>query len=156
MQTTTMLLLDRWKAAKGIKTDSAAAARLHLQPSAVSNWRHGRSHAEPVSAEKMALDLKLDVCAVLCAIEADRAKAGEVQKVWSRYGKAAFMALLMGLSFQVAAVAPPPNTGHNGTPHYAKWRRRVPKSQRWAKPGRKRRPRRQPKRFVVGMGQSYV
>lgn len=156
MKTTTMLLLDRWKAAKGITTDCAAATRLHLTKQAVSNWRHGRSHAEPVSAEKMALDLKLDVCAVLAAIEADRATSLAVQQVWSRYGKAAFMALLMGLSLQVQAVAPPPNPGHDVSPHYAKWRKRVPKSQR--SPRRRSRPRRTApkKRVVVGMGQSRI
>lgn len=139
MENTTTLLLARWKAAKGITNDSAAARRLKLLPSAVNNWQRGVSHASPIYAEKMALDLGLDVLAVLCAIESDRAKVPAIQKVWARYGKGAFMGLLLGLGVQVAAVAAPPEPGHIA-PHYAKWRKRVPFSQR--SPQRRTRPRR--------------
>lgn len=152
MTTTTLLLLDRWKAYKGLESDCAAAGALKITRATVSGWRHGKSHMSVVSAEKIAVDLKLDVCSTLCALEADRAHSETTRKVWARYGKAAFMALLMGLSFQVAAVAPPPKPGLDVSPHYAKWRKRVPKSQR--SPKRRPRPRRAApkKRVVVGMG----
>lgn len=156
MTTTTLLLLDRWKAHKGIESDCAAAAALKITRATVSGWRHGKSHMSVISAEKMASDLKLDVLAVLCAMEADRAHAEGTRKIWARFGRAAFMALMVGLSAQVQAVAPRPEPGYDVTPHYAKWRKRVPKSQR--SPKRRPRPRRAvPKRrVVVGMGRRWI
>lgn len=146
METTTTILLDRWKAYRGLQSDNAAAVALHIERATVSGWRHGKSHANTESAAKMAEDLKLDVLAVLASIEADRARSPESRRIWARFGKPAFMALLVGM----ALPGPPPPLDRDVSGHYAKWRKRVPKSQR-SGPGRKRR-RRQPlkKRFSCG------
>lgn len=104
METTTTILLDRWKAYRGIQSDNGASVALHIERATVSGWRHGKSHANTESAAKMAEDLKLDVLAVLASIEADRARSPEAQRIWARFGKPAFMALLVGL----ALPGPPP------------------------------------------------
>lgn len=91
---TTQELLARWKDAKGYPSDSAAARALKVRPSAVANWQAGLSHANPVAACRMAEDLKLDPCAILASIEADRTHDADTRRVWQRFGKGAFMALL--------------------------------------------------------------
>lgn len=98
MTTTTQQLLDRWKKAKGYANNSEAARALKVRPSAVSHWQTGTAHANPVSAARMATDLKLAVIDVLAAIEADRATDPEARRIWARYGKGAFMALVVGVS----------------------------------------------------------
>lgn len=126
METTTVLLLDRFKALKGFGSDNQVAVDLGLSRATVSGWRHGKSHAEPVTVEKLAVFLGLDVLSVLAAVEADRAKNEQTRRLWSRYGKGAFMALAMGLSTlgTVAIANPNPgNLGEDGTSHYAKSRR---------------------------------
>lgn len=95
METTTTMLLDRWKAAKAHSSDNAAALALKVSRAAVSRWRHGLNHAEAETAAKMAEDCGLDVLAVLAAIEADRARSEGARRVWSRYGRGAFMALAL-------------------------------------------------------------
>lgn len=96
---TTVLLLEKWKKAKGLETDYQAAKALRTKPQTVSNWRRGENHMSVVFAEKIASDLRLDVLQVLAALEADRAiKTPETQAVWRRYGKAAFMTLLVGFA----------------------------------------------------------
>lgn len=96
---TTSLLLDAWKAARGIKTDTAAAQVLGLSgPSAVSNWRNGRSHAAPAIAARMAKEAGWPELETLAAIEADRTK-GEDSRTWRR------LARHLGPAVVVAAVA---------------------------------------------------
>jgi hypothetical protein len=95
---TTLALLDQWKTLKGIQSDNAAAIELGLTRAAVSAWRAMRTHASVTIADRMASDLRLDVIQVLAAIEADRATRPDEQAVWRRYGKAAFMTLLVGFA----------------------------------------------------------
>lgn len=122
--TATKELLARWKAAKGHSSDSAAARALKVRPSAVANWQAETSHANPVAASRMAEDLGLDPLAVLACIEADRAHEGETRKVWARFGKGAFLAIM---AFQVLAPTPALSKTLNSradvTPHYAKRRK---------------------------------
>lgn len=96
-ETTTIKLLDAWKARKAITSDNAAAIALGVHRQAVSRWRSGEHHASPSYAAQMAKDLDLDELAVLAAIEADRSK-GDDRRVWQKHGRSAFMALLVGLS----------------------------------------------------------
>lgn len=83
---TTVRLLNAWKAHTGITSDNQAALRLGLTRQTVSGWRTEINHANPIAAEKMALPLNLDVCGVLSAIEADRATNEATRRVWRRYG----------------------------------------------------------------------
>lgn len=125
--TCTQELLRRWKLARGFKSDSEAARYLKVRQSAVANWQAGTSHANPVAAAKMAGELKLDVLGILASIEADRAHDSETRKIWSRYGKGVFIALLAITALpQQAAKAKHLENGENVTPHYAK-RRKVTK-----------------------------
>lgn len=105
---TTQELLARWKAKKGFKSDSEAARALHVRPSAVNNWQQGVSHANPIAASKMAEDLTLDTLAILASIEADRSNDYETRKVWRRFGKGAFIALVM------LSILPGAPRGHPG------------------------------------------
>ena len=97
-ETTTVKLLDAWKTKRQITSDNAAAIALGIKRQTISSWRHGRSHANPATADTMASDLGLDALRVLAAIEADRAYTGEDRRVWQKHGRSAFMALLLGLS----------------------------------------------------------
>ena len=130
---TTTLLLDQWKKRKGVETDYAAAKALHITPAAISKWRKGKGHAEVELAAKMAGDLNMSVIEVLAAIEADRAKSPQAQEIWRRYGKAAFMTLVVGfalpgsLAGQLQAATAVPNQSlqiEMNQSHYAKWYRR--------------------------------
>lgn len=125
MNTTTQLLLARFKEKHGLTSDNQAAVRLRVSRQCVSRWQNGLTHAEPDSAERMALDLGLEPSSILAAIEADRAKNDAIRKVWARYGKSAFMALLVGLG---TSVVPPASvekaqTVAHVTSHYAKRRK---------------------------------
>lgn len=101
---TTSLLLDAWKAARAIKTDTEAAEKLGLSGSgAVSNWRTGRSHAAPAVAAKMAKEAGWPELETLAAIEADRTK-GEDSRTWRRLAARAMPIMSTGLKRLRAAV----------------------------------------------------
>ncbi|WP_426788010.1 hypothetical protein [Xanthomonas campestris] len=130
-ETTTVRLLDAWKTLKGIDTDYRAAKELGVSHGTPANWRHLRSHAKPSLAAKMAKDLGMDELAVLAAVEADRAHNGDDRRVWQRFGKGAFVALVLATSTVSplrAAQAPGPLLPQEGSQtihvsdHYAKWR----------------------------------
>ena len=95
---TTIRLLTEWKAKKGLDTDYKAAKALHITQATISGWRKDKSHARPSLAAKMAEDLGMDVVSVLAAIEADRAYNSADKYVWQKFGRGAFVALVMGLS----------------------------------------------------------
>lgn len=119
--TTTANLLDAWKKVRGLRTDTDAAKALGLRHSAVANWRSGRAHANAPAAAKMAEECGLDALRILAAIEADRSHDADTRRVWSRFGKGAFVALLMLAS--TAQGAPIPQGEKDGFAHYAKWRK---------------------------------
>lgn len=95
---TTVRLLDAWKAKKQLPSDNQAALALGLTRATVSGWRHGKSHASAAPAAQMANDLGLNELAVLAAIEADRTFNGDDRRVWQKHGRAAFMSLFLGLT----------------------------------------------------------
>ncbi|MGE8281340.1 MAG: hypothetical protein ACN6O2_12990 [Stenotrophomonas sp.] len=109
-QSTTVKLLDQWKAKTSTESDYKAAKTLGITQSTISGWRHGRSHAKPALAARMAKDLGLDEMAVLAAIEADRAHDGDDRRTWQKHGRAAFLALAMGISLSASVQASAPLT----------------------------------------------
>lgn len=138
---TTQALLERWKLKKGFSNNSEVARALKVRPSAVSHWQTGRAHANPAVAAKMAEECGLDVLPILAAVEADRAHEPDTRRIWARYGKGAFIALLM-LSGTVVAHPPPPDVSG----HYAKRRkftRSGPCARQGGQPGPERRKRHQ-------------
>jgi len=104
---TTVRLLDQWKTKTSTESDYKAAKTLGITQSTISGWRHGRSHAKPALAARMARDLGLDEMAVLAAIEADRAHDGDDRRTWQKHGRAAFIALTMGVCLPVLVQATP-------------------------------------------------
>ena len=121
----TNLLIDKFKLVKGLRNDRTAAIELGITHATVSGWRHGKSHANPIQAEIMAKACNLNVLCVLAAIESDRAISREVQKIWSRFGKGAFMSLAISSSMlSVDAKAAERGEMQNITPHYAKYGRK--------------------------------
>jgi len=126
MKSTTLLLLDKWKTQKGIESDNQAAIKLGVSRSALSRWRHGAGHADVPLAAKMADELHMDTLSILAAIEAERCVNRESQKIWARYGKAAFMSLLLSVAGRGYSDIQAKEMGalQNVTSHYAKSRKR--------------------------------
>ncbi|WP_221740417.1 hypothetical protein [Stenotrophomonas sp. 278] len=121
---TTVRLLDRWKAEKGVDSDYRAAKVLAVTPSTISGWRAVKSHAKPSLAAKMAKDIGADELQVLAAIEADRAYNAEDRRIWQKHGRALFVALVLTTTSPV--LASPVQTSHlpqsEQSDHYAKWK----------------------------------
>lgn len=97
-ETTTVRLLDAWKAKKGIDSDYKAAQELGVSRGTPSNWRNGQSHARPALAARMAQDLGLDDLQAMAAVEADRSHDGNDRRAWQRHGRALFAALVVGIA----------------------------------------------------------
>ncbi len=97
-ESTTTLLLDKWKKAKGVESDYRAAKELKITTATISGWRHGKSHAKPSLAARMATEAGVDELHVLAAIEADRAYNADDRRVWQRFGRGAFVALALAVS----------------------------------------------------------
>ena len=113
LDTTTVLMLDKYKAVRKLASDYAAAKALNVPPSTVCNWRSGRSHAQADLAAEMASECGLDVLHVLAAIEADRATKEPVRKVWARFGKVAFLPLLLAMGYHTSPAHSTPFYGEN-------------------------------------------
>ncbi|MDG2518414.1 hypothetical protein [Lysobacter soli] len=80
--TSTIKLLDQWKAAKGITSDNAAALALEVSRQAASRWRNGLAQAEPHTIARMAREIGQDAGAWMALVEAERAKSAEDRKAW--------------------------------------------------------------------------
>ena len=93
-----LTLLDRYKKAKGIGADNAAAIELGLTRATVSGWRHGKSHPDAESVSVMCEGAGESVAHWLPLIEADRARTPEARKVWLRLAQmAAAITLTVGV-----------------------------------------------------------
>lgn len=90
----TILLLDKYSEICKHASDSAAARALKVQPSAVNNWRHGRSHPDAESVERMCLAINEPVARWLPLIEAERARSPAAKRVWLRLAQAAAVVTL--------------------------------------------------------------
>lgn len=97
--TSTIKLLDRWKASQGIASDNAAALALEVSRQAASRWRNGLAQAEPHTIARMAKDIGEDPGAWMALVEAERAKSSEDRKAWMA------LARQLGAAAAVAAVA---------------------------------------------------
>ncbi len=84
---TTLDFLDSVKAKHGLTSDYQLAKLLECQPSAISNYRMGRSRLDDDAALKVADLLSIDPVFVLANIHAERAKTQEQKKIWSRVAK---------------------------------------------------------------------
>lgn len=94
--TATFSLFERWKAAKGYDTDSAAANQLGVTRAAVSLWRQGRNGSASL-IERMAKDLGEDAVPVILQAFAEAARDAEDKRTLGRLAKrlgAACVALL--------------------------------------------------------------
>jgi hypothetical protein len=87
VRNTTTDLMDAVKEAAGIKSDYALSKLLDLEPSGISNYRHGRSQASDEIAFKMAGLLKRAPAPILAQLAADRASSPELAKVWREAAK---------------------------------------------------------------------
>lgn len=104
-------LLDRYKKAKGIAADNAAAEALGITRATVSGWRHEKSHPDAESVARMCETTGENVAHWLPLIEAARARTPEARKVWLRLAQmAAAVALTVGLYPAHAETAMP--SGH--------------------------------------------
>lgn len=123
--TATFGLFERWKAAKGFETDSAAAQALGVTRAAVSLWRQGRNGSAAL-IERMAQDLGTDPVPVILQAFAEAARDAEDRKTLGRLARklgAACLALFM-LAPTVPSSAAAAEIAASETPrfiHYAKW-----------------------------------
>lgn len=95
--TSTLKLLDKYKASLNLKSDNAAAEALGVQRSAVSKWRVEEGHAGPAAVMKMCDATGEQLQKWLPQIESERAKGAD-KKAWLRIAQAAAMITLV-LSF---------------------------------------------------------
>lgn len=99
---TTVELLDKAKAAHGV-TDYKLSKMLDVVPSAVVNYRAGRSHPNDEIAERLAELAGEDPQEVVIWMQVERAKTDEGRKLWfsiaerlQRAGVAAAVILSLG------------------------------------------------------------
>ena len=91
-------LLDRFKRAKGLAADNAAAEALGITRATVSGWRHEKSHPDAESVARMCEATGDSLAHWLPLIEAERARNPEARKVWLRLAQmAAAVTLAVGL-----------------------------------------------------------
>lgn len=121
----TFSLFERWKAAKGHASDSAAASQLGVTRAAVSLWRSGRNGA-PAVIERMAKELGEDPTATVLLAFSEAAKDADDKRTLGRLARslgAACIALVVVAPWTTQASAGR-NMGHGTASqfiHYAKW-----------------------------------
>jgi len=81
---TTVEFLDSVRAAHGLTSDYQLAKHLGCTPSAIGNYRHGKSKLDEAMACKVAADLKLDPGYVLACIAAERSSMPAAKAAWQR------------------------------------------------------------------------
>jgi transcriptional regulator with XRE-family HTH domain len=82
--TTTINLLDKYRAVCLLQSDNAAALSLGLTRSALSLWRNGKSHANATAVERMCQATGQPLARWLPMIEAERARTAGDRRVWLR------------------------------------------------------------------------
>lgn len=83
----TAKLLERWMKARGLTTQTAAAAALGTKPSTVNNWLRGVSQAAPAYIGAMADDLGEDAGGWVLLIESERARDAADRKALAAMAK---------------------------------------------------------------------
>ncbi len=81
---TTLDFLDSIKKKHGLTSDYQLAKLMDCQPSALSNYRNGRSRLDDNAALKVADLLEIDPVFVFACIHAERAKEAKEKAVWTR------------------------------------------------------------------------
>ncbi|MGS0971061.1 helix-turn-helix domain-containing protein [Burkholderia glumae] len=71
------------KIKRDLPSDYALAKVLATSPSAISNYRNGRSHFDDAIALKIAALCEIDPAEVLCAMQVERAKTDETRAAWN-------------------------------------------------------------------------
>ncbi|MBB5469202.1 plasmid maintenance system antidote protein VapI [Paraburkholderia sp. CI2] len=74
--------LDAAKTAQRLPSDYALAKMLGIRPSAISNYRMGRSNFDEETAIKVARLIGISPAEIFAAMQIQRAKSEEVRKVW--------------------------------------------------------------------------
>lgn len=95
-------LFDRWKAAKGHKTDTSAADALGLSKQAVNNWRTRDGNGEADAIEKMCRDLNEDPVKVILQAYSEAAKHAESRRTLERLARR-FGAVVLALGMMAGA-----------------------------------------------------
>ena len=80
----TLELFDRFKAAKALPSDNAAALALGISRQTVNNWRKRASQGEPRVIEKMCNALDLEPGLWLIRMLEERSPNVEDRRVWRR------------------------------------------------------------------------
>lgn len=80
----TQTMLDEYKKALMLRSDSALADTLGVTRATVSRWRKGHGHPEPAMAWEIATAINRNPAEVLVSIEAERARSLEDAQVWVR------------------------------------------------------------------------
>lgn len=101
----TLELFDRFKAARGLTSDNAAALALGVSRQTVNNWRKRASQSEPRLIEKMCNALDLEPGPWLIRMLEERSPNAEDRRVWRRMAKR--MALLVNLWLWLYSVLAP-------------------------------------------------
>lgn len=93
----TTKLLERWMKARGLTTQTAAAAALGTKPSTVNNWLRGVSQAAPAYIRKMADDLGEQAAGWVLLIESERARDADDRKALAALAKSLGVAAAVAL-----------------------------------------------------------
>lgn len=115
---TTKQLIDRAKKASGIESDYALSKVLDVSPSAVTNWRSGRSHPADELAAHLAELAGQNPSSVLADLYAERAKSPAQRALWLRMAdqlRHAVAAVMLCLGFAMLSLAPSPGGAQAGT-----------------------------------------
>jgi transcriptional regulator with XRE-family HTH domain len=83
----TLELLDRFKAARALPSDNAAALELGITRQTINNWRKRASQGEPRVIEKMCNAVGVEPGPWLIRMLAERSPHPEDRKVWRRMAK---------------------------------------------------------------------
>ena len=98
-------LIDRFKAAKGVESDYAAAKALGIRPNRISNYRCDVSHADDKTAVILADALGLDRLETIARINMDRATDRDDKAFWKSIARAAVLVVGLAVSLPYAAPA---------------------------------------------------
>jgi hypothetical protein len=90
--------LDKAKEVKGITSDYALAKELKIRPSAISNYRAGKSHFDDVISAKVAELIGIHAGLVMLDMHRQRASTPEEINVWKEIFQG-FQALLLPAKF---------------------------------------------------------
>lgn len=80
----TQTMLDEYKKALKLRSDSALADTLGVTRATVSRWRKGHGHPEPAMAWEIASAIGRNPAEVMVSIEAERARSLADAQAWVR------------------------------------------------------------------------